>query len=331
MQTVFGLDFTSAPSKSKPLFLVECQLHGTELSVKQFIKLGSDKSHPFSGLEEWLASEGPWIAGIDLPFGLPLGAVEYHQWLAGDGEQTWEKYVRQLHAQCETMEGFEAKLDCWTKEAKNGDSKRVFIFRYTDRIGSFGGSTPSSPLKVNRQCNPPVGRMFFEGSKRMLVSDISIQPMRPTKSKCVAIEAYPRLVADKFVKGAKYKDPNKKNPASELKPRREQVLDGLGKSNPYGVTVKFLNEQDRQLCIEDDKGDSLDSVLCAVQAAWAHNQNTERKGSFGIPEFSSSCMTQLVALEGWIVDPLLSSKAVWIHRETAAMQTFRTTAFLVKR
>ena len=310
MQRVFGLDFTSAPSNLKPLFLAHCELEDDVLSVNRFVRLNSDNSKPFSGLEEWLASEGPWIAGIDFPFGLPLGAIEYHKWLTKEEDETWESYVRQLHAQCETIDQFEVQLDRWTKEGKNGISKRVFIPRYTDLIGGFGGSAPSSPLRVNRQCNPPVGRMFFEGSRRMLESGISIQPMRPMEDDRVAVEAYPRLVADKFIRGAKYKDPNIKNPAEELKARRRAVLEGIRKTNPYGVRVKFLNKKDRQQCIDDHKGDSLDSVLCAVQAAWAYNQKAGGKRSFGIPTFSSSCMVQMVKLEGWIVDPLLKSKAV---------------------
>jgi len=45
---------------------------------------------------------------------------------------------------------------------------------------------------------------------------------------------------------------------------------------------------------EDPSGDSLDALLCAVQAAWSW---TQRASNYGAPEGSD-------ALEGWIADPL---------------------------
>jgi hypothetical protein len=46
-------------------------------------------------------------------------------------------------------------------------------------------------------------------------------------------------------------------------------------------------------CIADDTGDKLDSVLCAIQAAWAFNR---RATNYGIP-------LGVDPIEGWIVDP----------------------------
>ena len=65
---VFGLDFTSAPSKRKPLVCA----HGysrtkSELSISQ-LETWTD----FQEFEEFLNRSGPWIAGFDFPFGLPV-------------------------------------------------------------------------------------------------------------------------------------------------------------------------------------------------------------------------------------------------------------------
>ena len=49
-----------------------------------------------------------------------------------------------------------------------------------------------------------------------------------------------------------------------------------------------------QGCLHDGHGDVLDSVLCAIQAAWAFG---ERERGWGVP------MGALDPLEGWIVDP----------------------------
>ena len=45
--------------------------------------------------------------------------------------------------------------------------------------------------------------------------------------------------------------------------------------------------------VEDATGDTLDSVLCAVQAAWAH---LNKGKGYGVPD-------QVNVSEGWIVDP----------------------------
>jgi len=46
-------------------------------------------------------------------------------------------------------------------------------------------------------------------------------------------------------------------------------------------------------CIADYTGDKLDSVLCAIQAAWAYNR---RATDYGVPQ-------GVDPIEGWIVDP----------------------------
>ena len=78
------------------------------------------------------------------------------------------------------------------------------------------------------------------------------------------------------------------------------ILTWLGGDMPrhhYGFTVaiddSFLSD-----LTEDDGGDLLDSVLCAIQAAWAY---THRDEGYGLP---AACDP----LEGCIVDPLL-----WNH------------------
>ena len=54
-----------------------------------------------------------------------------------------------------------------------------------------------------------------------------------------------------------------------------------------------MNDGAAKECTDDATGDSLDSVLCAVQAAWAF---TKRAENYGIP-------TNADPLEGWICDP----------------------------
>jgi hypothetical protein len=45
--------------------------------------------------------------------------------------------------------------------------------------------------------------------------------------------------------------------------------------------------------VQDASGDSLDAVLCLLQAAWALAQHQSGRGQYGLPDCDP--------LEGWIV------------------------------
>ena len=63
---IYGPDFTSSPSPSKPITCAECILQNDELRVSSFTPLTS-----FDDYEVFLEVDGPWVAGIDFPFGQP--------------------------------------------------------------------------------------------------------------------------------------------------------------------------------------------------------------------------------------------------------------------
>jgi len=65
----------------------------------------------------------------------------------------------------------------------------------------------------------------------------------------------------------------------------------------YGFATEISHELMEE-CVEDIDGDKLDSVLCAIQAAWSF-----RHSRMGMPEFSLSCLNKQIQLEGWIADP----------------------------
>lgn len=306
---IYGLDFSSNPSKSKRLTLADCKLESGTLSVCKLEELNTTTEGDYSKFCDWLAGkggyEGEWIAGIDFPFGMPLEAIERFGWLKS-GTPSWETYVKALYKDVKNdLEKFRERIESWKKSGKTGNEKRVFLLRHTDKLSGFAGSNPSSPMKVHHYCNPPVGRMFFQGANRLCESGVCIQPVRRNNCARVVVEAYPRLVADKFIPGGKYKEGN------NLSASREAIISGLAKENEYQVLVKFDNSKDRQACIDDEQGDKLDSVLSSVQAAWAYLSEQKEAGKpertqfYGVPVFSVSCMNQIVDLEGWIADPLL--------------------------
>lgn len=143
----------------------------------------------------------------------------------------------------------------------------------------------------------PVGKMFYRGAPRLLSSNISVVPCRPRDDDRVAVEAYPAVVARRFLGRTSYKNDEKRKQSSEQKDTRKSLVSGLQSATleeDYGFKVE-LDGGWRDRFIEEPGADALDSLLCAVQAAWAY---TRRESDYGIP-------TECDSLEGWILDPAL--------------------------
>lgn len=297
--TIYGLDFTSNPSRSKRLTLARCNLHGDGvLAVTGLESLNTATEGDFSGVVSWLnggeASGREWAAGIDFPFGLPVAAVEHFRWLDGASEPTWSAMVDVIYRTCPTLTEFQDRIESWKRRDRKNNEVKVHIKRQTDQTA---GSAVSSPLKVRD--NPPVGSMFYAGASLLRHSGASVYPVCVNDAPRSVVEAYPALVVSRFVGDRRYKDQSGEERRSRAEDIRREILRQLANPNVYGVRVRFAAEDDRAACVGDHSGDRLDSVLCAVQAAWA-----SRHG-YGIPELSISCFRSTIALEGWIADPAL--------------------------
>jgi len=178
---IFGIDFTSAPSGKKPITVAECELkRGGNLIVQKIHSLTS-----FDAFEKFLKQKGPWIAGIDFPFGLS-GIFLSTLGLSHD----WKTYTQKLTRRPRTE--FEKKI-------KNFKSKHSSPYkeplRFTDVLASA-----QSPLKL---VNAPVSKMFYEGSKIILRSGASILPCPPKRGNRILLEAYPALMARRFAESYK--------------------------------------------------------------------------------------------------------------------------------
>ena len=80
---IYGIDFTSRPGRRKPLTCLECRLEGDALRTDELIEWSG-----FGAFEAALLQPGPWVMGIDFPFGLPRKFVENIGW-----PLTWTGYV----------------------------------------------------------------------------------------------------------------------------------------------------------------------------------------------------------------------------------------------
>jgi hypothetical protein len=271
---IFGLDFTSAPTRRKPLVSLRCTLTDGILRVDEAETLTS-----FDGFEAWLQAPGPWVCGMDFPFGQPRSLVEALGWPAD-----WEGYVGKVARL--GKEGFEAAIRADMASRPYG---RKWRYRLADRRS--GSSSAMMLFRV------PVGKMFFQGAPRLLASGVSVQPCRPNGDDSrIAVEAYPAVVARRFLGREPYKrDAEPDTP--ERKAAREKLVAGLRSESTreaYGFGVSIGRRWEKRF-IEEPGADALDSLLCAVQAAWSYER---RDHGWGVPP---ECDRD----EGWILDPAL--------------------------
>ncbi len=272
---IFGVDFTSSPGSRKPITCVVSTLEDQVLSVDCLAAVES-----FEVFENFLESSGPWIAGLDFPFGQPRRLIAALGW-----PESWEDYVRQLEAL--TVHDFEALLKHYRQDRSPGDRQHL---RAVD-----ARADARSPMMLY---GVPIGRMFLRGAPRLARSSASVLPCRPSRQDRVVVEAYPALVARRWIGRRSYKSeaPNRQTQTREQ--ARQDILNALLSArleDIYGFRV-ILCDVLAQAMVEDGTGDMLDALMCAVQAAWAY---TQRSQGYGIPVWAD-------ALEGWIVDPAIS-------------------------
>jgi hypothetical protein len=263
-----GIDFTSRPRRGKPITCAACTLREGRLSLDDLL-LWDD----FAGFEAASQRPGPWMAGIDFPFGQARRLIEDLGWPA-----TWDGYV--AHAATLGRAGFRALLDAYRAGQPPGKKEHR---RATDRAAGA-----ISPQKLY---GTPVGLMFFEGAPRLRAAGVQIPGLRSGDPDRTVVEVYPGVLARTLIGRHGYKQDTKAKQTHEQARARRDLLGALGGSafaDAYGITVEAPPD-----LAEDPSGDRLDALLCAIQAAWAW---TRRDQGFGLPE-------EVDPLEGWIADP----------------------------
>ena len=223
-------------------------------------------------------SPGPWIAGIDFPFGQSRQFIENIGW-----PTAWQDYVE--HASLLGRKGFRSALDDYRANRPAGDKEHR---RATDiKAGSI------SPQKLY---GVPVGLMFFEGAPRLREAGVTIPGLQQGDPRRVVVEAYPGVLARSLIGRRSYKQDTKSKQTQDQHEARKELLEkikGDGILATHGLTVTA------PVTLADDPGaDHLDALLCAVQAGWAW---MHRDNNFG-------ASSPVDPLEGWIADPLLHGR-----------------------
>jgi hypothetical protein len=84
----------------------------------------------------------------------------------------------------------------------------------------------------------------------------------------LALEAYPGLLARAVLGRRSYKSDEKAKQTPERLIARKDLVDALEQGRqPWGLRLRLSHAQ-REALVEDARGDTLDAVLCLLQAAW---------------------------------------------------------------
>jgi hypothetical protein len=274
---IMGIDFTSAPSARKPISCAEASLYGGMLAFHELKDVRT-----FQDFEALLCSSPPWVAGIDFPFGQSRRLLSNLGW-----PLQWESYVALVAGMSKS--DFVRVLEEYKADRPAGDREHR---REIDRCASS-----ISPQKLY---GVPVGKMFFEGAPRLLRSPASIIPVRPRQDARIILEAYPAIVARRYIGRRSYKNDTLAKQTLQLRDARLEIVQGIrsqGFRGVYGFEVD-LPASLETICTEDATGDYLDAVLCCLQAAWAWLQ---LENHYGMPE-------NVDIIEGWIADPLFAER-----------------------
>ena len=268
---IYGIDFTCAPRRAKAITVATGSLRKNCLVIENLERLES-----FTAFETFLARPGPWIGGFDFPFSQPRQLVRDLGWPAD-----WPRLV----AHCAAMDrlAFRAVLNAYRMTRPVGSK---YVHRATDHPA---GS--SSPMKL---VNPPVALMFHEGAPRLLAAGVHIPALLKLDDSRVALEAYPGLLARKQLGMRKsYKSDTRREHTPARKAVRRSIVRALAGGKPLGIRLEAPAAIERR-AVDEGSGDTLDALICAVQAAWGWQR---KKSNYGLPETAPPG-------EGWIVTSL---------------------------
>jgi len=263
---IYGVDFSSAPSKAKAITVASGLAKGSVFRLQEIENLES-----FAAFEAFLRRPGPWVGGFDFPFGLARQAVV---------DLAWPLAWRDLLVHCAALgrREFKRLLDAYRETRPAGD-------RYAKRGGdAASGAHPSVKL-----VNPPVGFMFLEGAARLAAAGVHVPGLDANGDSRIALEAYPGLLVRRLGAGSYKSDDPAKQTAARRSARR-RILAAVKQGEPMGVRVQIGKELEGAI-LRDGTADLLDAVLCAVQAHWGW---LRARQNYGLPE-------KIDPLEGWIV------------------------------
>jgi hypothetical protein len=297
---IFGVDFSSSPSRRKPVVVARTELSvSTKPNSPSVLALaGFEKLETLDAFAEWLNTAGPWIGGFDFPFALPRELLIAMEWPPYSRPSSpipspmlpWSVHIEHLEhlSRAEMVNAFK-------KFCADRPPGGKFAHRACDIPA---GASPSM-----KWVNPPVAFMLHAGATRLHRAGVSIPGLKVGDRQRIALEAYPGYLARLILVRESYKsDDLRKQNEGRLQARR-RVIEGLcsrplveiGLLRAAGLGLRVeLSESLKSECLHDASGDHLDAWLCAIQASVGYLCEVREPGcGYG--------MGAIDPLEGWIV------------------------------
>lgn len=267
---LLGCDFSSSPKRRKPIMLALGQRKGARVQLSALQSFDT-----LADFGQWLAQPGDWVGGFDLPFGLPRELVEALGWPT-DWLACMQHYRTLSRAQ------IRAQFAAFCNARPVGGK---FAHRTTDRPA---GSSPSM-----KWVNPPVAYMLHAGLPLLLDAGVHLPGLHAGDSRRVALEAYPGLLAREVLGRRSYKSDQRAKQTPERLIARKDLVNALELGQTRLALRLALSHAQRDALVQDASGDSLDAVLCLLQAAWGEARHAAGDPLYGLPP-------DLDPLEGWI-------------------------------
>lgn len=293
---LLGIDFSSSPTRKKPIAVAVGQWQGAALAVDDLLSLTTlaefktllqegpqafDKQERAVGP---LAQQG-FVAAIDMPFGLSRKLVEGLKW-PGAGRtdfKAWSDLIN--HYAGLSREQIRATFKAWCDARPAGHK---FAHRECD---GPAGSSPSM-----KWVNPPVAYMLHAGAPLLMQAGVHIPGMQRGDKTRVALEAYPGYLARQVLNRASYKSDDPKKDTADRRMARSELLCAVEEGMLFGIRVA-VRPYLRARLLDDVKADHLDAVLCCLVAAWAAKR---ADANFGLPKL-------IDPVEGWIAGVPIAS------------------------
>jgi hypothetical protein len=234
---------------------------------------------------EWLERPQSWVGAFDLPFGLPRELVQTLGW-----PLNWLDCIG--HYSSLSREEIRADFAAFCNARPVGGK---FAHRATDIPA---GSSPSM-----KWVNPPVAYMLHAGVPLLVKAGVNLVGLHPGHqddtadthhTRRMAFEGYPGLLAREVLNNRSYKSDDKAKQTPERLIARKDLITALEHGQTrLNLRLKLTHAQ-RDVLVDDASGDSLDAVLCMVQAAWAQTRHAQGDPQYGLPDLMDP-------LEGWII------------------------------
>ena len=261
-----GIDFTSRPTKRKPIVVALGRFDGHSVRLDA-IQLNTS----FDDFSAWLRAPGEWVGAFDLPFGLPRELIEALGW-----PTDWLPLMR--HYGALSREQIRDTFAAFCNARPTGGK---FAHRGCD---GPAGSSPSM-----KWVNPPVAFMLHAGVPLLIDAGVHLPGLHDGDTTRVAVEGYPGLLAREVLGNRSYKSDEKAKQTPERLIARKDLVDALEQGRSRLALRLRLSHAQRDALVADASGDRLDAVLCMIQAAWARAQPDHGRPVDADP------------LEGWIV------------------------------